>query len=318
MAQARVALLMAHGAARTGDPRLERAALDALASFVVLVDRGGVRTLVATAAGQEPAPWYVERAYPGESPWKGAALNGFMVTLLNLLGAAAALDRGGAGVPRGRGGHRPGARPRRPRGGDARAPPRRPRLGLLELLRPAHARPPLAQLPRRPQLPLLPRAPARPAGRGLPRPRLRRDRGAVAGLRRPRRRRLPDALTAGARPAGPSAGRWGATRRPRAAWGSPSRLRVSQIAWRVMPWARRSRMRSATAAGVEDGRPGRPVSARPAVRDRPGLPRGRLGEHLPHRAPAVGGDVERPAAATRSCSRPRPPRAPARPGRLSE
>ena len=195
MAQARVALLMAHGAARTGDPRLERAALDALASFVVLVDRGGVRTLVATAAGQEPAPWYVERAYPGESPWKGAALNGFMVTLLNLLGTAAALDRGGAAVPRGRGGHRPGARPRRPRGGDARAPPRRPRLGLLELLRPAHARAPLAQLPRRPQLPLLPRAPARPAGRGLPRPRLRRDGGAVAGLRRPRRRRLPDALS---------------------------------------------------------------------------------------------------------------------------
>ena len=29
-------------------------------------------------------PWYVERAYPGASPWKGAALNGFMVTLLNL------------------------------------------------------------------------------------------------------------------------------------------------------------------------------------------------------------------------------------------
>ena len=195
MAQARVALLMAHGAARTGDPRLERAALDALASFVVLVDRGGVRTLVATAAGQDPAPWYVERAYPGESPWKGAALNGFMVTLLNLLGTAAALDRRRAAVPRGRGRHRPGARPRRPRGGDARAPPRRPRLGLLELLRPADARAPLAQLPRRPQLPLLPRAPARPAGRGLPRPRLRRDGGAVAGLRRPRRRRLPDALS---------------------------------------------------------------------------------------------------------------------------
>ena len=90
---------MAHGAARTGDPRLERAALDALASFVVLVDRGGVRTLVATAAGQEPAPWYVERAYPGESPWKGAALNGFMVTLLNLLGTAAALDRPGPESP---------------------------------------------------------------------------------------------------------------------------------------------------------------------------------------------------------------------------
>ncbi len=95
MAQARVALVMAHGAARTGDAGLARAALDALSAFVVHVDRGGVRTLVATEPGQAPAPWYVERAYPGESPWKGAALNGFMVTLLNLLGTAAALDRAG-------------------------------------------------------------------------------------------------------------------------------------------------------------------------------------------------------------------------------
>jgi outer membrane biosynthesis protein TonB len=99
MAQARVALLMAHGASRSGDPRLERAALAALAAFMVHVDRGGVRTLVATAAGQAPAPWYVERAYPGESPWKGAALNGFMVTLLDLLGTAAALDRAGPESP---------------------------------------------------------------------------------------------------------------------------------------------------------------------------------------------------------------------------
>ena len=99
MAQARVALLMAHAHARGGDPAFERAALDALAAFVVPVDRGGVRSMVATGPAQEPAPWYVERAYPGESPWKGAALNGFMVTLLNLRGAAAVLDRGGAESP---------------------------------------------------------------------------------------------------------------------------------------------------------------------------------------------------------------------------
>jgi hypothetical protein len=55
--------------------------------------------MVTAGAAQEPAPWYVERAYPGESPWKGAALNGFMVTLLNLRGTAAALDRGGAESP---------------------------------------------------------------------------------------------------------------------------------------------------------------------------------------------------------------------------
>jgi hypothetical protein len=99
MAQARVALLMAHAHARSGDPAFARAALDALAAFVVPVDRGGVRSMVAAGAAQEPAPWYVERAYPGESPWKGAALNGFMVILLNLRGTAAALDRGGAESP---------------------------------------------------------------------------------------------------------------------------------------------------------------------------------------------------------------------------
>jgi hypothetical protein len=55
--------------------------------------------LVAIDPGQPPAPWYVERAYPDESPWKGAALNGFMVTLLNLRGAAATLD-GPGGEPR--------------------------------------------------------------------------------------------------------------------------------------------------------------------------------------------------------------------------
>jgi hypothetical protein len=99
MAQARVALLMAYARARSGEPRFEQAALDALAALVVDVDRGGVRSMVAVAPGQAPAPWYVERAYPGESPWKGAALNGFMVTLLNLRGTAAALERGEAGSP---------------------------------------------------------------------------------------------------------------------------------------------------------------------------------------------------------------------------
>jgi hypothetical protein len=91
MAQARVALLMATAAGRAADPRFAQAALDALGAFVVGVDQGGVRSMVTTRPGQTPAPWYVERAYPGDDPWKGAALNGFMVTLLNLRGAAAAL-----------------------------------------------------------------------------------------------------------------------------------------------------------------------------------------------------------------------------------
>jgi hypothetical protein len=47
--------------------------------------------MVSVDPSQPPAPWYVERAYPGESPWKGAALNGFMVSIANLRAAAALL-----------------------------------------------------------------------------------------------------------------------------------------------------------------------------------------------------------------------------------
>ena len=93
MAQARVALLMAHAEAESGDPRFSAAAVGALAALTVDVDGGGARSMVAASAGQAPMMWFVERAYPGESPWKGAALNGFMVTILNLRGAAALLDR---------------------------------------------------------------------------------------------------------------------------------------------------------------------------------------------------------------------------------
>ena len=99
MAQARVALVMAHAAADTGEARYASTALRSLAALTVDVDRGGVRSMVRVDPAQEPAPWYVERAYPDEDPWTGGALNGFMVTLLNLRGAAAVLDRApGAGA----------------------------------------------------------------------------------------------------------------------------------------------------------------------------------------------------------------------------
>ncbi len=92
MAQGRVALLMAHAWRRTGDRRFADASRAALAAFTVGVDRGGVRSDVRGPADPPLSPWYVERAYPGADPWKGGALNGFMVALLNLRGAAAALD----------------------------------------------------------------------------------------------------------------------------------------------------------------------------------------------------------------------------------
>ena len=87
------AQLMARAYHRTGDARFADAARGALAAFRVPVDRGGVVSEVAAPGERRQPPWYVERAYPGASPWKGAALNGFMVTLLNLRrhGAAAAL-----------------------------------------------------------------------------------------------------------------------------------------------------------------------------------------------------------------------------------
>ncbi len=166
MAQARVALVMAHGAARTGDAGLARAALDALSAFVVHVDRGGVRTMVATEPGQAPAPWYVERAYPARARGRGPPSTASWSPCSTCSDGHGA--RPGRAVPGGRRGRRPGARPGRPRRRDPRAAPGRRRLGLVELLRPAHPRAPLAQLPRRPQLPLLPRAPARAARRGYP------------------------------------------------------------------------------------------------------------------------------------------------------
>jgi hypothetical protein len=83
MAQGRIAQLMARAYKRTGDRRFSDAAKGALQSFRVPVDRGGVVNVVS-ARGYPQRPWYAERAYPGRHPWRGAALNGFMVTVLNL------------------------------------------------------------------------------------------------------------------------------------------------------------------------------------------------------------------------------------------
>jgi hypothetical protein len=98
MAQGRVALLAGQAEADGGGPRFAAMARDALAALTVPVDRGGALTEVTTKPGQRPMPWYPERAEPGASPWAGAALNGFMVTLINLRGASEALSQrpGGA------------------------------------------------------------------------------------------------------------------------------------------------------------------------------------------------------------------------------
>ena len=55
------------------------------------MNRGGVVNVVS-APGLPQRPWFVERAYPGANAWKGAALNGFMVTVLNLDATAPLLN----------------------------------------------------------------------------------------------------------------------------------------------------------------------------------------------------------------------------------
>lgn len=89
MAQARAAQLFSAAWAATRDPRYAAAAARVLAGFTVPVDAGGVLASVSDPAGGPASPWYPERAYPGENGWTGAALNGFMVSLIELRSSAA-------------------------------------------------------------------------------------------------------------------------------------------------------------------------------------------------------------------------------------
>ncbi len=91
MAQGRLVHLLANAYYRTGERRFSDGARGALAAFGVSVARGGVVSRVWVAGERRSRPWYVERAYPGGNRWQGAALNGFMVTLLNLRSSVALL-----------------------------------------------------------------------------------------------------------------------------------------------------------------------------------------------------------------------------------
>ena len=90
MAQARATSLYAKAWATTSDPRFLDAAQRTMKAFTVPVDSGGVLGKVRDSAGGESGVWYPERAYPGEDGWKGGALNGFMVTIIELERAATA------------------------------------------------------------------------------------------------------------------------------------------------------------------------------------------------------------------------------------
>lgn len=97
MAQSRLARLMAGAYRSTGDVRFATASVEAMASLAVDVSAGGSRSMVTYPAGSAAAPWFVERAYPGDDPWKGAALNGLMVTLVELRATERALREPGSG-----------------------------------------------------------------------------------------------------------------------------------------------------------------------------------------------------------------------------
>ncbi len=99
MAQSRGAALFARAWRTTGDPRYRQAAGRLLRAFAVPVDDGGVRSEVPDPAGGAPGTWYPERAYPGSAPWTGGALNGFMVTLIELRRTASGLADTPTGTP---------------------------------------------------------------------------------------------------------------------------------------------------------------------------------------------------------------------------
>ncbi len=93
MAQSRVSKLMASAYAATGDGRFAVAALQGTSSLAVPVNDGGARSMVAYPTDTAVSAWMVERAYPGADPWKGAALNGFMVSILELRSVEAVLSQ---------------------------------------------------------------------------------------------------------------------------------------------------------------------------------------------------------------------------------
>ena len=201
---------MAHAADETGDPRFAAPGARRAGGL-----HGGRRSRRRAQHGRraprpDAGPLVRRAGLPGRGSLdRRGALNGFMVTLLNLRGAAALLDRV------------PGGDPVAATGAAlARDLADRGAASLVRHL-PDHDTgawsyyglltrgPALADPPRRPQLPLLPRPPARPAGRALPGHGLRRDGRPLAGLRRRRRPHLPGALSASG---APSAARSGATR----------------------------------------------------------------------------------------------------------
>lgn len=96
MAQSRLASTFAAAFRQTGYIGYARTASRILGAFRVPVADHGVVAMLESPDHAVSGEWFPERVYPGKNPWLGAALNGFMVSILELTTArthlSAALD----------------------------------------------------------------------------------------------------------------------------------------------------------------------------------------------------------------------------------
>ncbi|MFN8108809.1 MAG: D-glucuronyl C5-epimerase family protein [Thermoleophilia bacterium] len=91
MAQSRMATLFASSWVKTGNPRYATMASRLIQFFSVPTSAGGGKAMLINPVTKKKMLWYPERVFPGDDPWKGAALNGFMAALIDLYAAATRL-----------------------------------------------------------------------------------------------------------------------------------------------------------------------------------------------------------------------------------
>lgn len=94
MAQARIATTFARAFRDSGEVRFARTASQVIGAFAVPVSEHGARAELASPDGRVSGTWFPERVYPGKDPWLGAALNGFMASIIDLDSARVNLQAG--------------------------------------------------------------------------------------------------------------------------------------------------------------------------------------------------------------------------------
>ena len=99
MAQARVAQIFANAWTKTGDRRYPSMATRTMRFFSIPTRAQGGRAILPSPVDGSRFLWYPERVFPGEDPWKGAALNGFMAALIDLYSTSTRLGMPVKGSP---------------------------------------------------------------------------------------------------------------------------------------------------------------------------------------------------------------------------